>query len=452
MNEIKVSVIVYVKNTIDYIEKCIRSVMDQTLSEIEILVIDGGSTDGTLRVIEKLQQSDSRIRIFHSDASVGAQFNLGLREARGQYIGICEADDYILPEMYERQYRIADENRLDVIRAGYYQIFNINDKEYRFKLKPCYQERITEKVIISDKSNFFLEQGINGFWNGLYRKQFLLDNHIWMNETKGAAYQDISFSFLTQMYAERIWFMSETFYCYRIDNPNASVNSLHGVELHINEYEELKKRLKISGRWDEYKNMFFSWELVSYRWFLGELPRDLKADNADKIYYHIKSQMEDEKYDENYVMETVRSLAKALSDSRSEFTEFILSETENEKKLLEYVEGSLKYDKMIILFGAGHIGNILLEFFRLCNKKVLLMDNSVLLQQNGLKGDKVYKPERLASCYPNGRYIIANISHAQEMRKQLLELGIQSRDILICDDEEFFLRKIFVKAGQYSGQ
>ena len=56
------------------------------------------------------------------------------------------------------------------------------------------------------------------------------------------------------------------------------------------------------------------------------------------------------------------------------------------------------------------------------------------------------------SCYPNGRYIIANISHAQEMRKQLLELGIQSRDILICDDEEFFLRKIFVKAGQYSGQ
>ena len=126
MDEIKVSVIIYVKNTIEYIEKCIRSVMNQTLQEIEILIIDGGSTDGTLDIIEKMKQEDCRIRIFHAPASVGAQFNLGLREARGQYIGVCEADDYILPEMYESQYQIAKEYQLDVIRAGYYHIFNIN--------------------------------------------------------------------------------------------------------------------------------------------------------------------------------------------------------------------------------------------------------------------------------------------------------------------------------------
>ena len=58
MDEIKVSVIIYVKNTIEYIEKCIRSVMNQTLQEIEILIIDGGSTDGTLDIIEKMKQED----------------------------------------------------------------------------------------------------------------------------------------------------------------------------------------------------------------------------------------------------------------------------------------------------------------------------------------------------------------------------------------------------------
>ena len=134
-DEIKVSVIIYVKNTVDYIEKCIRSVMNQTLQEIEILIVDGGSTDGTLDIIERVKKEDNRIRFFHSIASVGAQFNLGLQEARGQYIGICEADDYILPEMYEKQYQIALENQLDVVRAGYYQIFHVNNKEYRFKLK-----------------------------------------------------------------------------------------------------------------------------------------------------------------------------------------------------------------------------------------------------------------------------------------------------------------------------
>ena len=65
--------------------------------------------------------------------------------------------------------------------------------------------------------------------------------------------------------------------------------------------------------------MFFSWELVSYRWFLGELPGDLKADNADKIYYHIKSQMEDEKYDENYVMKAIDSLLQKPCNSAEQF-------------------------------------------------------------------------------------------------------------------------------------
>ncbi len=448
MDEIKVSVIIYVKNTIEYIEKCIRSVMNQTLQEIEILIIDGGSTDGTLDIIEKMKQEDCRIRIFHAPASVGAQFNLGLREARGQYIGVCEADDYILPEMYESQYQIAKEYQLDVIRAGYYQIFNINEKEYRFKLKSCYQDEMTEKVVISHEDTFFLEQGINGFWNGIYRKQFLLDNQILMNETKGAAYQDITFSFLTQMYAERIWFMNEAFYCYRIDNPNASVHSLHGVELHRKEYEGLKKRLIVSNRWEKYKDIFFSWELISYRWFLGELPVGLKISNAKKVYYDLREQSKKEKYDETNVMETVKRLTEVLPSGESEFVQTILSETEKSRKLLEYVENSLKFDKRVILFGAGHLGSILQQFFELCKKEVLLMDNNRRLQQNGLAGKRVYKPEELTVKFPHGKYIIANISHAREMKEQLLELEIRRENILICDNEEFFLRKIFVKAGQ----
>lgn len=449
MDGIKVSVIIYVKNTADYVEKCIRSVRNQTLQEIEILVIDGGSTDGTLDIIERMRREDERIRVFHGPASVGAQFNLGLREARGQYIGVCEADDYILPEMYERQYRIASENRLDVVRAGYFQIFSLYEKEYRFKLKSCYQDEMTEKVVISHHDTFFLEQGVNGFWNGIYRRQFLLDHHIWMNETKGAAYQDISFSFLTQMYAERIWFMNEAFYCYRIDNPNASVNSLHGVELHRKEYDELKRRLKDSNQWEAYKHLFFSWELISYRWFLGELPGGLKVSNAVKIYQYLNAQREEESYEEIKVMETVRKLAEVLPISESEFAEIILSETEKGKELLEYVENSLKYDKTIILFGVGHMGNIVKEFLELCGKQVLLTDNGRLQQENGVMGKNVYRPEELAVKFPYGKYIIANISHGAEMKEQLLRLGIPEGNILICDNEEFFLRKIFVKAGSW---
>lgn len=448
MNEIKVSVIVYVKNTVDYIEQCVRSVMNQTLQEIEILIIDGGSTDGTLEILEKLKSMDCRIRIFHSPASVGTQFNLGLRKARGQYIGICEADDYILPEMYERQYRIAKENRLDVLRACYYQIFHIRDKEYRFQVEGCFQKELTGKVVVSDQNAFFLKQGINGFWNGIYRRQFLLDNHIWMNETKGAAYQDITFSFLTQMYARRIWFMEDAFYCYRADNPNASVNSPQGVALHRKEYEELKKCLKILERWETYKNIFFSWELMCYRSFVGNLPSDLRMENAKKVYQKLKEQMDAEAYEIENVMESVRGLAESLLGGASEFVQCILSGTENKEEMLAYVKNSMKCDEMVILFGVGHLGNLVKRFLEWRGKEVLLTDNSGVLQRDGLLGQVVHKPEDLATWFPNGRYIIANVRHAAEMQGQLLALGIRRENILICDDEDFFLRKIFVNEGQ----
>lgn len=449
-DEIKVSVIIYVKDTADYIEECVRSVMNQTIREIEILIVDGGSTDGTLDIVEKIEKTDHRIRIFHSSPSVGAQFNLGLREARGQYIGVCEADDYLLPEMYEKQYQIAEENQLDVLRAGYYQVFHIKNKEYRFKLQSCYQEDLKEKVIIPDNDTFFLEQGVNGFWNGIYRRQFLLDNHIWMNETRGASYQDISFSFLTQLCAGRIWFMDEAFYCYRIDNPKASVNSPHGVALHIREYEELRKRLKVSNQWERYKNIFFSWELVSYRWFIRELPDDFKAENTKKVYDYLEAQREEDGFDADKVMETVKGLAKTLG-CETEFARNILSGTEDRKALLEYIENMRKCDKETILFGAGHMGNILMRFFELYGKDILLADNSMFLQKRGLMGRTVYSPRHLALRFPQGIYIIASAVHAAEMKDQLLGLGIQEGNILICENEEFFLRKIFAEAGKYSG-
>ena len=80
--EIKVSVLIYVLNNAEYIEASVNSVRNQTLQEIEILVIDGGSRDGTLEIVERLSKLDTRIRVIHTASGVGHQFNTGLREAK----------------------------------------------------------------------------------------------------------------------------------------------------------------------------------------------------------------------------------------------------------------------------------------------------------------------------------------------------------------------------------
>ena len=89
MDKIKVSVILPSFNVREYIDECIVSVINQTLYDIEIICVDAGSTDGTLKVLQKYETRDSRIKVVVSDKkSYGYQMNLGIAAARGIYIGI----------------------------------------------------------------------------------------------------------------------------------------------------------------------------------------------------------------------------------------------------------------------------------------------------------------------------------------------------------------------------
>ena len=93
---IKVSVIMPCLNMEKYIEQSIKSVINQTLKDIEIIVVDAGSTDKTLDIIERYKSQDERIKLIHSDKkSYGYQMNLAINKAQGEFIGIVETDDYV---------------------------------------------------------------------------------------------------------------------------------------------------------------------------------------------------------------------------------------------------------------------------------------------------------------------------------------------------------------------
>lgn len=97
-----ISVIVPVYNIKDYLERCVRSIMNQTYQNLEILLVDDGSTDGSGEICERLAKEDERIRVFHKEnGGSSSARNLGIREARGAYLGFIDSDDYIEPDMYE---------------------------------------------------------------------------------------------------------------------------------------------------------------------------------------------------------------------------------------------------------------------------------------------------------------------------------------------------------------
>lgn len=116
----KVSVIIPVYNGERYLRQCLSSVCAQTLRDIEILVVDDGSTDGTADILREYAQKDSRVRVLtQPNINAGAARNHGMRHATGEYYSFLDADDFFEPDMLERAVACADETGSDVVLYGY---------------------------------------------------------------------------------------------------------------------------------------------------------------------------------------------------------------------------------------------------------------------------------------------------------------------------------------------
>ena len=97
-----ISVIVPVYNIENYLERCVNSIREQTYNNLEILLVDDGSTDSSGALCDRFAEADERIRVFHKEnGGSSSARNLGIAEAKGEYLGFVDSDDYISANMYE---------------------------------------------------------------------------------------------------------------------------------------------------------------------------------------------------------------------------------------------------------------------------------------------------------------------------------------------------------------
>ena len=113
----KLSVIIPVYNTKNYIKECLDSVLNQTLEEIEIIVVDDGSTDGSADIIKEYAQNHpQKIKAFFKENGGQATArNLALQKSNGEYLGFVDSDDWIDSDMYEKMYKTAKEENADIV-------------------------------------------------------------------------------------------------------------------------------------------------------------------------------------------------------------------------------------------------------------------------------------------------------------------------------------------------
>lgn len=444
MNDIKVSVLIYVLNDHIHIEKCVRSVMSQSMRELEILLIDGGSTDGTLEIMQELQKKDRRIRLFQSEAGVGRQFNTGLDAAVGKYIGICESDDYLLPDMYEKQYAAAEQYQVDVLKADVLRFCEKDKKEYRFPFSLSTDRTLYDTPLNPQEDRRFLKLGVNGFWSGLYRREFLLENNLRMNETGGASYQDITFSFLTELYAERAYIMSEAFYCYRMDNPNSSVNSPKKISLLKVEYQLLKKQLQKRDKWELYKEIYWKWRTDGYFWFYDNLSEEMKIEYLPLLCQEIREEMAGESYSGTELSAKEWALCEAGQHSFEELKRFMKADDAVWEQTQQKIE-ALKPDTDKVIFGMGNMGFLVNCFLEQGGMSFVAgIDNASWKWNQKINGILVLSPEEGVQRFPDAVYIIANAAHEHGMKAQLEGMGVKEEQIVICNHYDLFLKRLLI--------
>ena len=123
---VKVSVIVPIYNTEIYLKECLNSVINQTLKDIEIICINDGSTDNSLKILEYFAKIDKRVTIFsQKNKGQGSARNLGLKHAKGEYICFVDSDDVLKPNELEDTYNISSKKSLDFL---IFKLFTYNEE------------------------------------------------------------------------------------------------------------------------------------------------------------------------------------------------------------------------------------------------------------------------------------------------------------------------------------
>ncbi|MGN1311391.1 MAG: glycosyltransferase family 2 protein [Bacilli bacterium] len=199
----KVSVIVPVFNVENYLEKCLTSLVNQTLKDIEIIIINDGSTDGSQKIIDKFKKENNNIKNYiQQNKGQASARNFGLQHCSAEYVTYVDSDDYIELDMMEKLYNNIKKNKYDIIISNI--IKEEGNKKYIFKNFWQVKEEVNKNFMISHM----------GPVARLYRRKFLIDNKFKFLE--GVIYEDLGSIPMLGMYTNKIGYVDEAYYHYVI--------------------------------------------------------------------------------------------------------------------------------------------------------------------------------------------------------------------------------------------
>lgn len=415
-----VSIIVPVYNAEEYLEQCIRSLISQTLQDIEIICVNDGSTDRSQNILERFAECDSRVKVISKQNSgYGDSMNAGIAEAEGKYIGIVESDDFALPDMFFNLLQEAEKKGVDVVKANYYAFSQIGERQYREILSEMeYYE------VFCPNDNAEIWAVTPSIWSGLYRKKFLKKQEILFHTSAGASYQDVSFWFKVLLSAEKMVCIPGAYLCYRCDNDNSSVKSPKKVFCIMDEFYEIKEYLK-----EKHKEAKFP--IIIREQFIHYMGNYFRIDSIYQYAFLVRMREEFKQYNElNYIerrlwTEANWNLMQQIILDLDDYFELTNVDYLNKFAFKDYtinhVLSKIGAKKIvddaehIIIYGAGIYGHKLINMFS-DKSKIVGVAVTELKDQivEHIQGIPVYSIEELKQYHANSVVLVAIKKSAQQ--------------------------------------
>ncbi|HGH1676146.1 glycosyltransferase [Clostridium perfringens] len=211
---IKVSVIVPIYNSEEYLDECLNSIIKQSLKEIEIILINDGSKDNSLNICRKFKNKDDRIILLNQENSgVSVSRNNGIRISKGEYIIFVDSDDYLEEKMVEKLYNEIQNNKCDLVQCNNYLKYNSKNikSSYNFKDKKIYGKNEFLKVFVEDN---ILDGKVGMFlWNKIFSSNIIKENNI---NFENIILEDYLFIMEYSRFVNKFEYINETLYNYRI--------------------------------------------------------------------------------------------------------------------------------------------------------------------------------------------------------------------------------------------
>ena len=171
----KVSVIVPVYNTYKYLRRCLDSLVNQTLDDIEIIVVNDCSTDESKKILDEYELKYDNVLVLHNKTNKGIGYNrnLGIKKASGKYISFIDSDDFVDETMYDKMYKKAKEDDLDLVVCKFHKMLEKDDD--LIEIEPDFKIPYFENTNLKDNPNLLLNVNLAP-WNKIYRSDLIKNN------------------------------------------------------------------------------------------------------------------------------------------------------------------------------------------------------------------------------------------------------------------------------------